>query len=297
MKNERQRLAALEATESETDVLGSSFLLEQALRETIKVDPLKRQEIEQEIINAGNEIEGKNKNILKRASSASAPSVPSINSEKVLMELYDIREGLIIAFETCTLNTRTSKILNEQIIKAGKCISHLGGEVTAFNPFNHVSGLGIPNFVKNANKVVETTMQCYSLGNVEESSISNDGKQITILFSGSNENVQYKAKGIITAEEWTGNEAIDYIYTPGEGHMSVKAFENGRWVSKSANKNYHVVWELEEFDFDQPAEDTEAYDQENDDSKKENNIKNKNIITESDNGDGNDDEDIGSPIK
>ena len=306
MKNEQERLAALLATE---DGLDGASLLEQGLREAIKVNPDKVREIEQEIRNSGSEIEGKAVRQMRMASTSTTNSTsfaPSINSEKLLIELDDLREGLIRAFETCSLNTKTSNILNEQIIRTGKCINLLGGEVVNFEPFNHVSGLTMPNFIKNAHKVVETTIQCYSLGEIEESHISSDGKQVMITFSGKNNIGEYKARGTITAEEWTGNEAIDYIYTPGSGHMSVKAYENGRWISKDANKNYHVIWELEECDATPSKEELKIKEPKipkiatNIINKKENIINNKNIITASDSGTvakDNDEEDIGSPIK
>ena len=293
MKNEQERLAALLATE---DGLDNAGLLEKGLRDAITVNPDKVREIEQEIRNSGSQIEGRNTRQTRLATVSTTNSTtyaPSINSEKLLIELLDLREGLIMAFETCTLNTKTSNILNEQIIRTGKCIHTLGGEVDVFEPFNHVSGLTMPNFIKNAHKVIETTIQCYSLGKIEDSNISSDGKQVMITFSGSHAKGGYKAIGTITAEEWTGNEAIDYIYTPGSGHMSVKAYENGRWISKDTNKNYHVIWELEEHEI-------ESIEEKKTLNKKENVINNKNIIAASDRveqAQDSDEEDIGSPIK
>jgi hypothetical protein len=130
----------------------------------------------------------------------------------------------------------------------------MGGEVEEFEPLNHVSGLVAPNFYKNAQKVIETTIQCYSLGDVEDAKVLQNGRMIQIVFTGSSGNVNYKASGTIESDEWTGNEAIDYIYTPGEGKMSVKAFENGKWVTRNDPKKYKAIWELEETDVAEVAE-------------------------------------------
>ena len=306
MKNEQERLAALIARDGGLEPVDGASLLERGLREAIQVNPTTMKEIEQEIRNRGEEIEGRVAGMagvarqMRTASNSGSLNIPTVNSEKLLVELFNLRDGLIRAFETCTLNNKTSNILNEQIIRTGKCINELGGEVTAFEPFNHVSGLTMPNFIKNAHKVIETTVQCYSLGEIEDSHVSSDGKQVVIVFSGSNADVEYKARGTITAQEWTGNEAIDYIYTPGSGHMSVKAYENGRWVSKDANKNYQVVWELEESDLSAKETAEEKKEVKISTMKKEIATNNKNIIAGSDRAvkaKDSDDEDISSPIK
>jgi adenylosuccinate synthase len=54
--------------------------------------------------------------------------------------------------------------------------------------------------------------------------------------------------GLVTSSSWNGNEAIDFIYTPGQGKMSVKVFEKGKWIDKSETGNYEIKWELEEID-------------------------------------------------
>jgi len=170
-------------------------------------------------------------------------TVNNASMEKILVALYDTREGMVEAFETCNVNSKTAKILSGQINKLASCIRYMGGDVEEFEPLNHVSGLTAPDFYKNAQKVIETTIQCYSLGEVEDAKVLENGRKITIVFTGSAGNVNYKAAGTITSDEWTGNEAIDYIYTPKEGKMSVKSFENGRWINRNADEKYKVLWD------------------------------------------------------
>jgi hypothetical protein len=223
------------------------------------VSPDRVREMEDEIRNSGNVVESSRlKKIQTTQTTQSGSMVATASSEKLLMALYQIREGVVEAFETCNINTPTARMLSSQINKIASCIRYMGGEVEEFEPLNHVSGLTSPNFYKNAQKVIETTMQCYSLGEIEDAKVLENGKKITITFTGNAGNVYYRAAGRITSDEWTGNEAIDYIYTPGEGKMSVKAFENGRWIDRSSDRNsdgkYKVVWELEETELSQAPE-------------------------------------------
>jgi hypothetical protein len=174
------------------------------------------------------------------------PIVPeNVNTEELLLALFDVRDGLIQAFGGVEFNSTMANGLSDNINKISSCIRKLGASVETFNPLNHISGLKTPDLVKNAERVIETTKACYSLGNVRDGVTDNTGKTITITFVGEQGAVQYEARGKITANaSWTGNEAIDYIYTPGEGQMFVKAFESKGWVDKS--KNYVVAWELKE---------------------------------------------------
>ena len=171
------------------------------------------------------------------------------DTEALLLDLFEVRDGLIDVFEKVGLNVATSSNLASHINKIGSCIKQIGGDVDTFSPLEHVSGLQMPNIVKNAQRVIETTKQCYSLGQITKAEVDEEteGKTISINFEGQDGKTKYTARGVITAESsWKGNEAIDYIYTPGEGRMSVKAFENNKWVDK--HQDYNIYWELDEVD-------------------------------------------------
>jgi len=182
--------------------------------------------------------------------SASSNSVVTshTNTEEFLSELYDIRDNLIDMFSQTELGSCLSKNMTAQINRVGNCIRKLGGDVEAkFDPLQHVSGLKVPDLHKNAERVIETTKQCYLLGKVVDSEISGAGK-IVITFEGVNKDIRYSAKGTVGVKtgEWNGNEAIDYVHTPGEGKMSVKVYSSGKWEDKS--DHYDVLWELVEED-------------------------------------------------
>jgi hypothetical protein len=146
----------------------------------------------------------------------------------------------------------------------------------------------MPDLSKNLEQVIARTIQCYRLGEVKEAKIKNGnkGKEIHITFEGKNNNTAYRAIGYIQSESWSGNEAIDYIYTPQGGKMSIKTFEDNKWLDKTSSGKYGIHYQLEEIKLKtESAEITES--SKNDSANKENN----NIIENN-----NSDDDIGVPL-
>ena len=185
--------------------------------------------------------------------SATAESVlqqdPNKNysTEALLTNLFEVHDEMTGLFSTVHHSSVTAHNLTQTINKVASCINLIGGKMERFSALDHVSGLQAPDLKKNATKVIDTTKQCYTLGQVSDDLIDNSGKTINLVFSGNEGPVHYKALGTITAHGgWNGNEAIDYVYTPSSGKLSVKAFESNRWDDKSAH--YEISWELEEYD-------------------------------------------------
>jgi len=170
----------------------------------------------------------------------------TLNTEKLLLSLYEVRDDLIEAFGGVDINSVVAKNINNVIIKTGKCIKDIGGEVEEFNPLDHVSGLQVPSLVKNAERVIENTKSYYTLGKVDDAKISPDGKTINVIFSGAKNGIKYTASGTIKANKmWVGNEAIDYIYTQASGKLSVKSpNESGNWINR--NQDFDIAWSLSE---------------------------------------------------
>jgi len=168
---------------------------------------------------------------------------PNYNTEKVLTELYDTRDSLIETLNQTGIGANSNSLVSG-INKVGSCIRALGGKVDNFDPYANMSGLQTPTVHKNAKKVIENTKESYSLGKISNSRVNDDGTAIEMTFEGIKDNMSYKCVGtIVTPKAWLGNEAIDYVYSPGEGRMSVKAFnEEGKWMDRSAN--YKISWEL-----------------------------------------------------
>jgi hypothetical protein len=168
----------------------------------------------------------------------------NINTEALLLKAYDVRDTLISSFSDIKLGSSLAINMKRAINEIGNMIVGLGGLADSFDPLSHVSGLTAPSINKYASRVIENTKDSYSLGNIEDARI--EGKSIIITFAGKSplDETSYRAIGTITTNgTWMGNEAIDYVYTPGEGKMSVKvANQKGEWVDQS--NNYVVSWEL-----------------------------------------------------
>jgi len=168
----------------------------------------------------------------------------NINTEKLLVELYEIRDEMIESTNEIGLGSKIASTLTKNINRIGAFIESYGGKVDNFNPLDSVSGLDAPDMTSNAERVVSNTERSYRLGKIGETKISKNGKEIIIAFVGNNGDVGYKALGTIGAKGvWMGSEAIDYVYTPGEGKMSVRALNNeGKWIDKSSD--FNISWEL-----------------------------------------------------
>jgi len=279
------------------DPVDTAGLLENSLRASLGAATSEKiREMESEIRNSGDVVES-NKLRKVATQSKSAPSNDA-SMEKLLIALCDIREGLVGSFETCGINSKTATLLSEQINRLATCIRYIGGEAEKFEPLNHISGLSVPNFYKNAQKVIETTIQCYSLGEVKNAKVEENGNKIAIEFSGTDGEKSYTAFGKVSSEEWMGNEAIDYIYTPQSGKMSVKAFENGRWIDKSNSGKYQVYWELEESNINAVVDNTNVKKASKEESVEKQEIVEGNMnINPEENSRENGEEDIGSPLR
>jgi len=258
---EQDKLLALfrAGSSSEAEEFNSTDLLTQGLVEQLgrpSQDQISL--VEQEIIAKGEELDyAPITSFSSNRKSAEVPSRQDDRQKEVLTNaIKNMHASLIDVFERSGLNSGIESSLIALIDTSASCLNFLGKETKKFEPLKHLSGLQAPNMLKNANKVLENTLNCYKIGSIDEHSISDDGSVIKIVFSGKDRGIQYKAFGEIEASSWEGSEAIDYIYTPGSGEMSVKAFEGGKWITKSDNReHYHVNWVLEEHD---PSEEKEV---------------------------------------
>jgi len=255
-RTEQEKLLALyNAGNSEVEEFNSTDLLTQGLMANLGRPRQEMiSEIENEIVSRGEELDYAP---LTSFSSNNKTSVKAENSkpqrdERLIDVLKKMHINLIDVFERSGLNSGVESSLISLIDSAAACLTYLGEKTDKFEPLSHLSGLQAPNTFKNASKVVETTLNCYKIGSIENSQISDDGRVIEIIFSGKHKNIEYKAFGEVAASSWEGSEAIDYIYTPGSGKMSVKAFEGGKWVDKSSH--YDIKWALEESDLSKSDE-------------------------------------------
>lgn len=183
-----------------------------------------------------------------RKTASKVPPSRNFPVEPIMMALFQIHDDLISIFQKSGINSIISDDVVNQIRSVEKILQVMGAKVERFTPLDHVTGLTMPNMVKNAHKVIETTKQCYSLGSIDDATVTDDGKTINIVFAGKSGDIMYKASGSISSINWMGNEAVDYVYTSNGGKMSIKCFEGGKWIEKGIKGRYEVVWDLEERD-------------------------------------------------
>jgi len=157
-----------------------------------------------------------------------------------LTELEQVYEDLA---RLCVARDADEEIL-KIIQKVETCLKNFGEDITPFDPLSHLSGLKKPDLTIGAKAVIENTKNFYN-GQVE-CKIEDNGSKIIVVFCGTKKEISYIARGTITANFWSGNEAIDYVYSPGAGKMSVKAFEDKKWIDKS--DKFDISWELKEGD-------------------------------------------------
>lgn len=170
------------------------------------------------------------------------------DTEAILLDLFEVRDGLVEMFKKAGLVGYEDNSIVVQIDRVGSCIRKLGGAVEKFDPFSALSGLRDPDLKLNAQRVIENTKHAYTLGEISDEKVSMDGKTIHMSFSGVKGNTSYRAVGTLVANKsWTGNEGVDFIYSPGSGKISVKAVSDaGKWIDKSSE--YNISWELYEQD-------------------------------------------------
>jgi hypothetical protein len=219
-----------------------------------------------------------------------------INTEKLLLDLYEMRDEMIDSAKELGLGSKVASTLTKNINKIGTFIQSYGGKVEDFNPIDSISGLEEPDLSNNAERVIANTKRSYRLGKIGEAQISKNGKEIVMAFVGNTGEMGYKALGTISTKGvWMGSEAIDYVYTPGSGKMSVKALNNdGKWIDKSLD--FNVSWELWE-NIDQPLEDKTGKEEIKTAGKEEEIIENKEEVKK-DSQNNDIDEDIGDfPIE
>lgn len=251
-KTEQQRLAELVQNQNSEEPIDTGSILAENLKAIVGSPDAS---IMQQVISEENDLDlpsKKPKEIISNSKEFNKSDREQISTkenfprEKIMMQLYDVRDNLIESFSTCDFNSSTSRNIASNILKIGNCIHELGGDVEIFDPFNYISGLSKPSENDTAKEVIKRTIECYNRGKIIEAKIQPESKEIHIVFSGLEGNTEYTAVGRVKAKNWMGNEAIDYVYTPNSGRMSVKAFINDGWINQSENENYEISWELNE---------------------------------------------------
>lgn len=217
-------------------------LMIESLRGTLgsAVDPNILNQVSHEIENSGQRLASATP-VTAAASGASATNAAHV--EAVLLHNYDVYDLLLEVFRTVDINSDVATKLTQAIRKIEASIKLLGGKELNFQPEDVVSGLALPDQSVAMSKVVATTSAYYKMGSVRDSAIVNKNT-IRMTFALNEKNNKIICRGDVTPSTgvWIGNEAIDYVYTPEGGRMTVKLLSQGGWVNVSSD--YKINWEL-----------------------------------------------------
>lgn len=189
-----------------------------------------------------------NKNIIVASSKESATEEGS-KKELSVMEsvgkeftnraveiLKDVREDLVALFQEFSTEHALPKRIEGMIRKMEEMGYALGVELEPFDPLKNMSGLKSGEALENAEKVVTNTLDHYKLFSVSsiKTYMTNGGPTIELHIFGEQNGMGFEASGSITARsDFNGNEAIDYVYSPEGGLMTVKARSQGMWEDVS----------------------------------------------------------------
>jgi hypothetical protein len=179
----------------------------------------------------------------------SSPSDPAQASmyELAIVELDGLRDDLISKFGEYRSDNRLFKVFEDAIHRVEKSILSLGGAVEEFNPLEYMSGLGGENepseslVLTNALKVVENTKKHYRIHNILsiQAKLVKDKPAVLLQVQGKDESGDFKVVGaVVSKDDFSGNEAIDYVRHEGKGHLSVKSFKSGKWNDISSE--FHI---------------------------------------------------------
>ncbi len=150
--------------------------------------------------------------------------------------LKDVREDLIALFQEFSTENAIPKRIEGMIRKLEEIGYALGVELEPFDPLKNMSGLKSGEALENAEKVVANTLNHYKLFSVSsiKTYMGNGGPTIELHVFGEQNGMGFEVSGSVTAQtDFNGNEAIDYVYSPEGGLMSIKARSQGMWEDVS----------------------------------------------------------------
>ena len=197
---------------------------------------------------------------LIRESVEENPEASAVSSgyENAMIILMNLREKFIDTFEQLSGDDQAYSLLRDSIHSIEAGLGALGAEVDPFNPLSHLSGLTSEDIIANAQEVVNNTKTHYSLHSLEaiQAGLSRSGAPcINISILGKDGDTPFRVTGSIYApDDFSGNEAIDFVNNDGQGLLTVKAVSLGKWVDVS--DRFDVRWDIVPIEEDSAPIDT-----------------------------------------
>jgi len=150
--------------------------------------------------------------------------------------LKDVREDLIALFQEFSTEDLLPQRIENMIRKTEEIGYALGIELEPFDPLKNMSGLKSGEALENAEKVVANTLNHYKLFSISsiKTYMGNGGPTIELHVFGEQNGMGFEVSGSVAAHtDFNGNEAIDYVYSPEGGLMTIKARSQGMWEDVS----------------------------------------------------------------
>jgi hypothetical protein len=158
--------------------------------------------------------------------------------EKTAVLASDAKDRAIAAYRMTASDEQVAREVGAVIRKLERIEQYCGIEEPPFDPLRHKSGLQSvqADLLEHANEVVENTVKNYRLYPITEikAGLNDDSPVIAVTIVGEEEGNGFVIRATVTARrDFTGSEAIDYVYSESGGLVTVKSCERGRWVDVS----------------------------------------------------------------
>jgi hypothetical protein len=157
--------------------------------------------------------------------------------EDAMMALSEVRDDLIGRFPSVSNDKNLYGLFTSAIHRIEGSMKKLGMEVDEFNPLTSLSGLSSSDeMLVNANEVVENTRKRYTLHRIADikAEVYRGAPSVVIAIEGDDAGTRFAATGrIVAPNDFSGNEAIDFVAKNGQCALGVKAMSLGRFMDVS----------------------------------------------------------------
>lgn len=179
----------------------------------------------------------------------------SSSYEEAMMAMSDVRDDFINIFPTVSGDKNLYNLLTTSIHKIEDGMRKLGMEVEDFNPLTSLSGLSTSDeMLVNAKEVVSNTAKRYNLHKISsiKAEVYRGSPSVVIVIEAEDAGLRFEATGrIVAPNDFSGNEAIDFVTKGGDCALGVKAISLGKFIDVS--DRFSIDFDLKHIEDRQPA--------------------------------------------
>ena len=190
------------------------------------------------VIVAGETEQGEDRVAERFATSENVFAPNHVLQEHVVIAMNNLKNDMVALFQETSANNGLSVRIEAMIRRLEDIQQSIGVEVDPFDPLRNMSGLQAGEPLENADKVIANTLKHYKAYGISAitSSMGKFGPSIQLSIFGENDGVGFEVDGFVAArEDFNGNEAVDYVWSPEGGLMTVKARHHGTWNDASTD--------------------------------------------------------------